>query len=85
MCVDLSHLNKYVRHERYQCPTPAQAVADIAAKNARVFTRFDVLKGYYQYPLDAGSQLLATLITPFGRFKYLRALYGIASISEHYN
>ena len=31
MCVDLSHLNRYVRREQYQTSTPAQAVADIAA------------------------------------------------------
>lgn len=85
MCVDLSHLNKYVRRERYQCPTPAQAVADIAAENAKVFTKLDALKGYHQCPLDVESQLLTTFITPFGRFKYLRAPYGISSISEHYN
>ena len=28
---------------------------------------------------------LTTFITPFGRFKFLRAPYGISSISEHYN
>ena len=33
MCVDLSHLNKYVKKERYQCSTPAEAVADIASNN----------------------------------------------------
>ena len=43
------------------------------------------LKGYHQCPLDEESQLLTTFITPFGRFKYLRAPYGISSISEHYN
>ena len=31
MCVDLSRLNRYVQRERYQSPTPADAVADIAA------------------------------------------------------
>ena len=82
MCVDL---NKYVKRERYQCPTPAEAVGDIAASNAKVFTKLDALKGYHQCPLDEESQLLTTFITPFGRFKYLRAPYGISSISEHYN
>ena len=85
MCVDLSHLNKYVKRERYQSVTPAQAVADIASNNAKVFTKLDALKGYHQCPLDDASQILTTFITPFGRFKYLRAPYGISSISEHYN
>ena len=85
LCVDLSHLNKYVRREKYQSLTPAQAVADIAADNAKIFTKIDARKGYHQCPLDKESQILTTFITPFGRFKYLRAPYGISSISEHYN
>ena len=85
LCVDLSHLNKYVKSERYQSTTPAQAVADIAAENAWVFTNLDVLKGYHQCPFNSVSQLLTTFITPFGRFKFLQAPYGISSISEHYN
>ena len=80
MCVDLSHLNRYVKRERYQSPTLAQAVADIATSNAKF-----AVKGYHQCPLDEQSQLLTTFITPFGRFKYLRAPYGISSISEHYD
>ena len=85
MCVDLSRLNRFVKRERYQSTTPAQAVADIAAQNARVFTKLDDLKGYHQCPMDEESQLLTTFITPFGRFKFRRAPFGISSISEHYN
>ena len=85
MCVDLSHLNRYVRRERYQSSTPAQAVTDIAATNAKIFTVLDALKGYHQCPLDQESQILTTFIMPFGRYKYLRAPYGISSISEHYD
>ena len=71
MCVDLSHLNRYVKRERYQCSTAAQAVADIAAENAKIFTKLDALKGYHQCPLEE-SQRLTTFITPFGRYKYFR-------------
>ena len=85
MCVDLSHLNRFVVRERYQSITAAQAVADIAASDAKFFTIIHALKGYHQCPLDLQSQPLTTFITPFGRFKYLRAPYGISSISEHYN
>ena len=57
LCVDLSRLNK--RRERYQSPSPAQAVADIAAEEAKIFTKLDALKGYHQCPLDKASQLHA--------------------------
>ena len=85
LCVDLSRLNRYVKRERYHSATPAQAVADIAAEKAQVFTKLDAMKGYHQCPIDQASQGLTTFITPFGRFKFLRALYGLSSISEHYN
>ena len=75
MCVDLSHLNQYVKQEWYQSPCPAEAVVD--------FTILDARKGYHQCPLDAQSQLLTTFITPLGRFKYLRALYEMLSVLEH--
>ena len=85
LCVDLSKLNRYVRREQYQSPTPAEAVADIAASEAQVFTVLDAKKGYHQCLMDEQSQLLTTFLTPFGRFKYKRAPYGLSSIAEHYN
>ena len=85
MCVDLSHLNRYVKRERYQSPTPAEAIADISACQAKLFIVLDTMKGYHQCPLDQESQLLTMFITPFGRFKYMRAPHGISSTSEHYD
>ena len=83
MCVDLSHLNRYVKRERYKSATPAQAVADITAEVAKNFTKLDAAKkGYHQCPLDEGSQDLTTFITHFGWFKFLRTTYGISSISS---
>ena len=85
MCVDLSKLNKYVSRESYPSTTPQDAVADIQQSSVKYFTVFDALKGYHQCPLDEESQKLTTFITPFGRYMYFRAPYGISSISEHYN
>jgi hypothetical protein len=83
--MDLSKLNRFVLRERYTSITPAQAVADIEKSKAKCFTMFDALKGYHQCPMDEESQTLTTFITPFGRYKFLRAPYRISSISEHYN
>ena len=73
ICVDLSHLNRFVCWERYQSPTPAESIADIATANARYFTVMDATNVYHQCPLDSDSQILTMFITPFGRFKFLRA------------
>ena len=85
LCVDFSKLNKYVLREYYRSCSPAEAVANISDQQCKFFTMFDALKGYHQCPLDDASQLLTTFITPFGRYKFLRAPFGICSISEHYN
>ena len=85
LCVDLSRLNASVRRELYQSSTPAECVASILASEARWFTVLDAQKGYHQCPLDVSSQHLTTFTTPFGRYMYLRAPYGVSSISEHYN
>ena len=84
LCVDFKHLNKFEQRERYQSATPSEYVANIASAEAKVFTTFDALKGYHQCPLDEESQLLTTFITTFGRWMYLRAQYGVSTISEHY-
>ena len=83
--MDFSCLNRFVRRERFQSRPPAVAIADIAGSEAKYFRVFDAIKGYHQCPLDKESQLLTTFITPFGRYKFLRAPYGLSSISEHYD
>ena len=85
ICVDFTRLNKFAKREKYQSATPAQAVADITAQNATIFTKFDAVKGYHKCPLEEESQILMTFITPFSKFKFLCAPYGISSISEHHN
>ena len=55
MCVDLSRLNKYVKRERYQSLTPSQAVADIHANNAKIFTKLDAMKGYHYMKIASSS------------------------------
>ena len=50
-----------------------------------MFSTFDAWKGYHQIELAQESKNLTTYLTPFGRFRYERAPFGISSISEHYN
>ena len=45
MCVDLSHLNRFIRRERHQSCSPAEAVANMAASNARYFMVLDGKRG----------------------------------------
>ena len=45
----------------------------------------DAIKGYWQVPLAEKSQELTTFITPWGRYKYLRAPMGLSSTGDKYN
>jgi len=81
--VDLQNLNKYVKKPYYPSRTPSDAVSNIAPRS-KFFTTLDAVKGYWQVPLDEGSQTLTTFITPNGRFKFLRAPMGLASSQDEY-
>ncbi|PAA65850.1 hypothetical protein BOX15_Mlig025290g1 [Macrostomum lignano] len=85
MCVDFRELNKYVIRSRYQSQTPLEVVASTDASRAKYFSVVDALKGYHQIPLAKESMHLTTFITPFGRYMFRMAPFGISSISEYYN
>lgn len=85
LCIDFRELNKYVMRPRYQSPTPLEVVASTNVSKAKWFTVVDALKGYHQVPLHETSMPLTTFITPFGRYMFRMAPFGISSISEYYN
>ena len=84
LCVDFRQLNRSVARELYPTKSVLEACQNIARDEAKIFSKFDAVKGHHQIPLDEESKDLTTFITPFGRFRYERAPFGICSISEHY-
>ncbi|KAL7851818.1 hypothetical protein SRHO_G00176030 [Serrasalmus rhombeus] len=82
LCVDLTHLNKWVRRERHILPAADHTLAMLAG--AKVFTKLDATSGFWQIPLSEESSLLTTFITPFGRYSFNRLPFGISSAPEHF-
>ena len=83
LCVDFQKLNKYVKRLYYPTRTPSDAVSNITP-DSQFFTTLDAVKGYWQVPLDEKSQNLTTFITPYGRYKFLRAPMGLTSSQDEY-
>ncbi len=74
--ISTSHqLNKVKRCKQYLL----LIITDILRKCSRYefFTKLDNSMQYYTFELDSKSQDSCTIITPFGKYKYLRLLMGL--------
>jgi hypothetical protein len=72
---NLRQLNKIIRGKQYPLPI----IMDILPKHSgyKFFTKLDVSMNYYIFENDKKSQDLCTIITPFGKYKYLRLPMGL--------
>ena len=80
ICIDPVHLNDALQREHYKLPTLDDVLGEM--KDARLFTKMDVKEAYWHVRLDEESSILTTMITPFGRFRWLRLPFGLKVSSE---
>lgn len=84
VCVDLTRLNKFVRRGAHPVLTSNEAVSSIK-KGSRYFSTMDAKFGYWQVLIAEEDQELTTFITPWGRYKFLRAPMGLSISGDEYN
>ena len=84
LCVDLTRLNKYVRRGAHPVVTAHDAVSGIKP-GSNTFTLLDAKTGYWQIPIAEEDQDLTCFITPWGRYKFLRAPMGLTVSGDEYN
>ena len=82
--VDMSKLNSQVDRPTHPSLTPKEAVR-LIDREAKYFTTFDALQGYWQIPLAEEDRHLTTFITPLGRFMFCRGPMGLCSTGDEYN
>ena len=84
LTVDLTKLNRYVKRPAYPVRSPHDAVASIGS-GARYYTKLDSKSDYHQIPICKEDQDKTCFITPWGRFRYKRAVMGLVSSGDEYN
>ena len=82
ICVDLKPLNESVLREVHPLPKVDTTLAMLSG--AKIFSKIDAKSGFWQVPLAEEACLLATFITPFGRYCFNKLPFGISSAPEHF-
>ncbi|KAE8708434.1 cytochrome P450 78A7-like [Hibiscus syriacus] len=77
MCVDYRALNKVTIKNRYPIPL----IADLFDRlgGAKVYTKMDLKKGYYQVQITEGDEPKTTCITRYGSYEWLVMPFGLTN------
>ena len=82
ICVDPPHLNEVLK--RSHCPLPTFDDISSRLHGAKVFSVLDAKTGFWHVLLDEESSFMTTFNTPYGRYRWLRMPFGIASAPEEW-
>ena len=75
LCVDYRKLNSVTKADRFPMPNLNDLVFSL--HGMKLFTTLDLVKGYYQIPLEASSRELTAFSTPSNHFQFKRLSFGL--------
>lgn len=78
--MDPRRINECLKREHYEMPRREDIEAELAGTKS--FSRLDANSGFHQIPLHEETSRICTFATPFGRYRFLRLPFGIASAPE---
>ena len=81
--VDLSRLNKHCTRETHSSESPFHVARRIPPQTWKTVT--DAWNGFHSIPLRESDRYLTTFITPFGLWRYKRAVQGFLSSGDGFN
>lgn len=74
-CGDYRRLNNATEPDHYPLPNMADLTSNL--HGAKVFTKLDLLKGYFQIPVHPGDVDKTAIITPFGTYVFSYTTFGL--------
>ena len=74
-CGDYRRLNLIFVPDQYPMPNITDLTNNIG--NARIFTKLDLLKGYFQVPVHPNDVPKTAIITPFGSYVFYYSTFGL--------
>ena len=74
-CGDYRRLNMATEPDHYPLPNMADITSNLTG--ARVFSRLDLLKGYFQVPINPADVPKTAIITPFGTYTFAFSTFGL--------
>lgn len=80
LCGDYTRLNAAVQRPYHPLPKVEYTLAKISG--AKIFSKIDATKSFYQVKLNESSKDLTTFICPLGRFRFTRLPFGINASTE---
>ena len=75
MCIDYRKLNSVTKTERFPMPNLSESI--YSAHNTNFFTKLDLIKGYYQIPLDKNSREYTAFSTHHSHYQFKTLSFGL--------
>ena len=74
-CGDYRRLNLITEPDHYPLPNMADLTSNL--HGAKIFTKLDLLKGYFQIPIHPDDVPKTAIITPFGSYLFTYTTFGL--------
>jgi hypothetical protein len=79
-CGDYRRLNNVTIHDRY--PVPHIWDFTNSLFDCKIFSKLDLVKGYYQVPMEEKDIPKTAIVTPFGLFEFLYMPFGLKNAAQ---